>query len=153
MANRVIYAIDAEFIDTPTCSALISFAIVGENGYWRYFEFDYPRNELTPWLRENVVPQLRGSPIYTFEDAAHHIKQLVTATGEEPEFWAYYGAYDWYWFCRLFGGFMKMPEGWPMLFKEFAEIKTGILNVAGPEHHALNDARSLMVAMVEHGRA
>jgi len=150
MANRVRYAIDAEFIDTPTCSALISFAIVREDGAHRYFEFDYPAHEITPWLLENVLPQL-GTSRTTFSLAAHSIQGFIGS--DSPEFWCYYGAYDWYWFCRLWGGFMNMPKGWPILFKEFAEIKTGILNVAGEEHHALNDARSLMAAMIEHGRA
>lgn len=42
------YAIDTddtEFIDTPTCSALISLAIADEIGESLYFEFDYPQHE------------------------------------------------------------------------------------------------------------
>lgn len=53
------YAIDTEFIDTPSCSALISLAIVREDMVASYFEFSCPSEELTPWLKENVVIHLR----------------------------------------------------------------------------------------------
>lgn len=144
------YIIDSEFIDTPTCSALISLAIMSEDGRSRYFEFDFPRNELTGWLKENVVPHLNkpSLPLFTFAKAAQEIEYLIG--DDKPEFWAYYGAYDWYWFCRLWGGFMSMPsyaKGWPMLFHDFAHIQQGVPDVAGAEHHALNDCRSIRHAM------
>lgn len=142
------YVIDTEFIDTPTCSALISLAIVREDNVHRYFEFDYPKNELTPWLRENVVPHLTMpymDPPTFFREAAAKIQEFVG--DDNPEFWCYYGAYDWYWFCRLWGGFMAMPKAWPMRFKEFADILDGVPNVAGAEHNALNDCRSVLQAM------
>ncbi len=139
------YIIDSEFIDTPTCSALISLAIVREDGAHRYFEFDYPEDEITPWLRDNVVAHL-GKTRSTFAVAAMEIERFIGA--DKPEFWCYYGAYDWYWFCRLWGGFMSMPQGtWPMLFREFAMIQQGVPDVAGAEHNALNDCRSILHAM------
>jgi hypothetical protein len=143
------YIIDTEFIDTPTCSALISLAIVREDGAHRYFEFDYPKSELTPWLRENVVPHLTmphmDPPTWPHE-AARAIEDFIG--DDKPEFWAYYGAYDWYWFCRLWGGFMSMPDkGWPIFFHEFREIQDGVPDVAGAGHNALNDARSILHAM------
>jgi hypothetical protein len=140
----VKYAIDTEFIDTPTCSALISLAIVAEDGRDLYFEFDHPQTEITPWLRENVVPYL-GQPHVTFEAAAKLIEPFVGPG--EPEFWCHYGAYDWYWFCRLWGGFMLLPKHWPHLFRELAYLQQGVPNIAGVEHHALNDARSIMWAL------
>lgn len=36
---------------------------------------------------------------------------------------------------------------YPHLCRDFAYLQQGITNVAGPEHFALNDARSLMAAM------
>lgn len=142
------YVIDTEFIDTSTCSALISLAIVAENGDSRYFEFDYPAAEITPWLAENVVPHLtmpHMEPPTFFHEAASKIQKFVG--GDDPEFWCYYGAYDWYWFCRLFGGFMNMPPTWPMLFREFALIQTGVPNIGTAEHNALADAQSVLHAM------
>lgn len=142
--SRVKYMLDTEFIDTPTCSALISLALVREDGAHRYFEFDYPAGEITPWLSMNVVPQL-GKTRSTFARAAKDIERFIST--DRPEFWAYYGAYDWYWFCRLWGGFMNMPTQWPHLIMEFAYIQQGVPNVSGPEHNALNDCRSLLHAM------
>jgi hypothetical protein len=139
------YVIDTEFIDTPTCSALISLAIVREDGANYYFEFGYPEHELTPWLRENVVPHLTGTK-WSFQLAASRIESFIG--DDKPEFWAYYGAYDWYWFCRLWGGFMSMPDkGWPIFFHEFRELQDGVPDVAGAGHNALNDARSILQAM------
>jgi hypothetical protein len=141
----VKYIIDTEFIDTPDASELISVAIVREDGAHLYFEFDYPDNELTPWLRENVVPHLTGKRT-SFQLAARRIEDFIS--DDIPEFWAYYGAYDWYWFCRLWGGFMSMPQPhWPMLYREFAYHQQGVPDVAGAEHNALNDCRSILHAM------
>lgn len=140
------YVIDTEFIDTPTCSALISLAIVAENGDSRYFEFEYPPTAITPWLAEHVLPHL-GAPRdrTTFIRAAVEIMAFVG--GGDAEFWCYYGAYDWYWFCRLWGGFMNMPQTWPMLFHDFAHIQVGVPNIGTAEHNALADAQSVLHAM------
>lgn|SRR5690606_34343022 len=143
------YVLDTEFIDTPTCSALISLAVLREDGEWRYFEFDYPKEELTPWLLENVVPHLTMEPPTTFAEAASDIAAFVGR--DVPEFWCYYGAYDWYWFCRLWGGFLQMPKHWPHLFREFAYVQQGVPNIAGAEHNALNDCRSILAAMRTRG--
>lgn len=141
------YIIDSEFIDTPTCSALISLAIVREDGAHRYFEFDYPEDEITDWLRHNVVAHL-GKVRSTFAVAAMEIERFIG--DDKPEWWCYYGAYDWYWFCRLWGGFMNMPsftKGWPILYREFADVQVGVPDVSGAEHNALNDCRSILYAM------
>jgi hypothetical protein len=142
----VKYVLDTEFIDTPTCSALISLAIVREDGAHRYFEFDFPESELTPWLRENVVPHMEDNGYVTESMAALEIERFIGT--DKPEFWAYYGAYDWYWFCRLWGGFMSMPDkGWPIRYREFADVQDGVPDVAGAGHNALNDCRSILHAM------
>lgn len=139
------FIIDTEFIDTPTASELISFAIVRQDGESRYFEFDYPKEELTPWLKENVVPHLTGRVHSTFKKASEEIVAFIG--NHRPEFWCYYGAYDYYWFCRLFGGFMKMPQYWPHRFKEFADIQDGVPPIAGVQHNALNDCRAVLAVM------
>lgn len=140
------YAIDTEFIDTPTCSALISLAVVAENGDFRYFEFEYPPTEITPWLAANVVAHLGAHrDRTTFARAAAEIASFVGSN--DPQFWCHYGAYDWYWFCRLWGGFVNMPQTWPMLFRELALIQPSVPNIGTAEHNALADAQSVMHAM------
>jgi hypothetical protein len=147
------FALDTEFIDTPTASACISLALVAADGRDLYVEFEYPKAEITPWLREHVVPML-GCEKVSFGQAAAQIREFVGGSKfDVPEFWAYYAAYDWYWFCRVFGGFIEMPEHYPHLVRDFAYIQRGVPAVAGREHHALNDARSLMHAMKLRGVA
>lgn len=140
------YALDTEFIDTETYSGLISLGLVCEDGREIYFEFGYPEHEMTGWLLENVYPHLYGKRD-TFREAAKAIEDFCRNTS--PEIWAYYGAYDWYWFCRIFGGMMNVPHEFENFFHEFLTVQRGIPNTNGPEHHALNDARSLMAAMKE----
>ena len=145
------YAIDCEFIDTPSCSALISLAVVREDLASCYFEFEYPIERLTPWLKENVVPHLQGGQcVETFSGASRVILQLMG--DDKPEFWAYYGAYDWYWFARLFGGFMRLPNNWPRLYNELAATGNYVpVRPGAPAHNALNDAKSLMQTVVDKG--
>lgn len=138
----MIYTIDAEFIDTSLTSELISFAVVSEKMETRYFEFDFDEKALTPWLHEHVVPHLSGKRT-TFYDAAQDLIAFV-ADPQHAGFWAYYGAYDWYWLCRLFGGMMSIPEGWPRGYNELGYYTRQVPNVAGPEHNAENDAVSTM---------
>jgi hypothetical protein len=147
------FALDTEFIDTPAASQCISLALVAADGRELYVEFEYPEAEITPWLRQNVVPML-GNDKVSFKQAAARIGRFVGGSKvDAPEFWAYYAAYDWYWFCRVFGGFMELPDHYPHLVRDFAYIQQGVPRVAGPEHFALNDARSLMVAMKKRGVA
>jgi len=143
------YIIDTEFIDTPSCSALISLAILREDGAHRYFEFEYPKKEITEWLAHNVVPHLTGDPV-TFGVASEKIYRFV-GKDPSPQFWCYFGAYDWYWFCRLFGGMMQMPQDWPHRFCEFADVVRSVPDVAGAAHNALNDCRSILHAMKMRG--
>jgi len=141
------FALDTEFIDTPAYSELISLALVGGDGRALYVEFKYPTEAITPWLEKHVVSQLSGESV-SFPTAAAMIREFVGGSAyEPPEFWAYYGTYDWYWFRRVFGGMMELPDYYPRLSQEFALIQEGIPNLYGAEHHALNDARSLMHAM------
>lgn len=140
----MLYTLDTEFIDTPSCSALISLALVREDGAHLYFEFDYPADEITPWLKENVVPHLAGYPV----ERAFARDAILDFVGGRPEFWCYFGSYDWYFFCRLFGGFMQMPQHWPHIYFDLAHAWRGeVPNMAGAEHNALNDALSILAAV------
>lgn len=65
----------------------------------------------------------------------------------KPEFWAWYGDYDWVVFCQLFGAMIDLPKGWPMYCKDIKqmcdEMGNPDLTVLGDcdEHNALGDAR------------
>ena len=141
------FALDTEFIDTPAFSECISLALVAEDGRELSVEFNYPKEAITPWLAEHVVPHLTGECV-SFATAAAMIREFVGGSKfDPPEFWAYYATYDWYWFRRIFGGMLQTPDHYPLLAREFALIQEGVPALFGPEHCALNDARSLMYAM------
>ncbi len=73
--------------------------------------------------------------------------ELFIAGDHDPEFWAYYGAYDWFLFTRLWG-FMDMPKTFPKLCLDLKQYQAHLgIDSADlpapytPEHHALVDAR------------
>lgn len=138
------YAIDCEFIDIPSCSALISLGVFCEDGRAAYFEFDYPQNQVTPWLRENVIPHLTGT---RWEPSAAAERLIDFIGDDKPEFWCYYGAYDWYWFCRLFGGLFSLPDAWPDRYRELADYVNGKPQAEGAQHNALADAKGIMAVV------
>ena len=41
---------------------------------------------------------------------------------DKPEFYTYYGAYDWVVFCWLFGKMIDLPKGFPMYSKDLKQI-------------------------------
>lgn len=144
------FALDTEFIDTPQTSECISLALVAEDGREIYMEFEYTESAITPWLAKNVTPMLNHdwSTKVPFEQGAAMLREFIGGSKfDQPEFWAYYAAYDWYWFSRVFGGFMEFPDFYPMLCRDLAYYQQELPNISGPEHFALNDARSLMHAL------
>jgi hypothetical protein len=72
---------------------------------------------------------------------------------EEPELWAWYGAYDHVVVCQLFGRMVDLPKGFPMwtndLKQEVARVEQLGKPVTlptldgGAAHNALHDAREL----------
>jgi hypothetical protein len=145
----VKYVLDTEFVDSPEHSELISLAIVREDMVSWYFEFAVDDHKLTPWLRTHVVPHLypRDLPPYTFEDARKDILKFIE-NDPRPEFFAYYGAYDWYWLCRVMGGFMRFPRHWPHRYREAADMVKSVPPLKDqPEHHALHDCFALLAEL------
>lgn len=39
----------------------------------------------------------------------------------QPEFWGYYGDYDWVVFCSLFGKMINLPQGFPMYLRDLKQ--------------------------------
>lgn len=135
---------DTEFIEDGRTIDLVSIGIVSEDGR-RYYavssEFD--PNKACQWVKDNVLNQL-----LTWEyrkprvQIAQEIREFV---GEKPEFWAYYGAYDWVSLCQLYGTLMQLPDGWPKYCRDLKQWCDMLDNPKLPEqesveHHALNDA-------------
>lgn len=134
---------DTEFIEDGRTIDLLSIGIVAENGREFYCEFDVDHRRASPWVKENVIPYLHGTPIYRRTVAANMIQEFC---GVKPELWAYYGAYDWVALCQLFGTMMDLPKGWPMFVRDVKQLCVDVGNPSLPvqgksEHNALADAR------------
>ncbi len=152
------YYLDTEFNQTVDPVELISIAIVAEDGREFYAALsDFSTTACDDWLKANVLPMLHdigvAGPTGTYVGTRPFIKICIEDfIGDDPtpEFWAYFGAYDWYLFTRLWG-FMDMPKRYPKLCMD---IKQEQLRLGGaalptpfqPEHHALVDARWNKVA-------
>lgn len=160
------YFLDTEFYERPCTIELISIGIVAEDGrefYAENREFDLRVFDLEPWLNENIKPHLMfrtikglsptvnrepGDPLTSVYDTKEGIGKWVKSWigDDEPEFWAFYGDYDWVVFCWLFGRMIDLPEGWPMYCRDIKQLIDEKGNPRKPdqkgsEHNALADAR------------
>lgn len=162
------YFLDTEFLEDGRRLELMSIGVVCEDGreyYAAVYDANWSLIMRDKWLRENVVPLLpialsrhespNGwnygrwerliSPTWkTREQIAKELIEFVT--GEDTEFWAYYGDYDWVATCRLFGRMIDLPKGWPKLCLDLRQWLNhkGLRTVRQPDdapHHALEDAR------------
>jgi 3' exoribonuclease, RNase T-like len=155
------YFFDTEFIEDGHTIDLISIGIVCEDGRELYAvsqDADYEKALAHDWVREHVLSQLphhhlrngrqwvlaKESP---FVMSRGEIRELVlNFVDNTPEFWAYYGAYDWIVMCQLFGKMIDLPEGWPMYCNDIKQVSEHLGGVKLPEqesgeHNALEDAR------------
>jgi len=141
---------DCEFQEDGRIIDLISIGLVRADGEEYYAECsEYNENRATPWLRENVLPQLSGKIVDGRLKSRGHIRRdLLDFCGENPEFWGWYGSYDWVCLCQIFGTMMDLPNGWPMFIRDAMQIRDDARNDWLPprardeiEHHALGDAR------------
>ena len=136
--------VDSEFDDRDNPPVLLSLGAVNEDGDEFYMEnADANLTLVSPWVWQNVVPKLTG-PMASIGRIANEFRSFV---GHKPEFWAYYGTYDWYLICQLYGGFRNLPGPWPKYYNDLAayanqlKVHTHPGQDADEEHHALHDAR------------
>lgn len=146
MSNYVRYWFDTEFMEDGKTIDLLSIGIVCEDGRELYLEnlsADYSKAH--PWVRDHVLPTL--DPVkHGVAYAEIGPKVLAFCTGH-PEFWAYYGAYDWVAMAQLFGRMVDLPAHWPMWCRDVKQLCMDLGNpelpkqAAKDEHNALMDAR------------
>lgn len=162
--------LDTEFTGLERRGELISLAVVAGENRWFYAEFtDYNPALLSDWHRENVLPYLYfGSAITTpaapvgcilIQGAGEQIVQALlnwlTGFGS-VEIWADVLAYDWVFFCELFGGALHIPQNIFYMPMDFATLlrarnldpDTDRLALSGlpadtKRHNALADAKIL----------
>jgi len=134
---------DTEFIEDGRTIDLISIGLIREDGAPLYIESsECNLSKANPWVKENVLPHLRG-PKFPKSEIAEMVQFFV---GESPEFWAYYADYDWVVLCQLYGTMMNLPQGWPMYCRDIKQLCDSMGNPSlgdSPKnkHDALADAQ------------
>jgi hypothetical protein len=113
---------DTEFIDDGRTIELLSIGLVDQYGREYYAEpLEADHSKASPWVAQNVLSHLTG--IRT--PRAQIAQELVEFCGPKPEFWAWFGAYDWVALCQLYGRMLDVPVGWPNLFNEVVHFAKG----------------------------
>ena len=136
---------DTEFMEDGRTIELLSIGAIREDGHTFYAEVqEADHSHANEWVRAHVLPKLVGP---TAQLSRFDIKWGLIAFcgGEQPEFWAYYCAYDWVALCQLFGTMMDLPKGWPMYSRDVKQFCDSLGNPKLPpqfnEHNALDDAK------------
>jgi len=158
------YWFDTEFMEDGKTIELISIGMVCDDGREFYAEsLDAEYDHANEWVRDNVLPHLwhrqsdkskaniwsrdggKGG-LLTDARIATGLIDFVADGARRPEFWAYYGDYDWVVLCQLYGRMIDLPNGWPMFAMDVKQYAVMLGNPDLPaqtatEHHALEDAR------------
>jgi hypothetical protein len=136
---------DTEFIEDGKTIDLLSIGMVRDDGATLYWEADWTdHSRASPWVQQNVIPHLVGGSWAIGRDAMR--ESIIRFAGDKPQFWAYYGAYDWVSLCQIYGTMMDLPKGWPMYCRDVKQLCDDLGNPklpeqASTEHHALSDAK------------
>lgn len=172
------YYLDTEFNENVHPIDLISVGIISQDDReWYGVHRDYVRypmyehegrpadnypiiHSCNDWVKKNVLPVLfqqngpgKAATWFTGDDVKMR-DAIVEFVGDDqsPEFWAYYGDYDWFLLTRLFKSFDKMPKKWPQIcydvhqYAKHHGLHKGLsssreTSIHRPMHNALVDAR------------
>lgn len=168
------YFFDTEFNENVHPIELISLGIEADDGrqfyainaaYSKHMEFtknpgtrdDHPHLwSCNDWVKKHVIPIMHINP-YEMPDGSNMtistdegIKNALigfVGNDQSPEFWAYYGAYDWFLLTRMFKSFDKMPPKWPQTSYDLHQyarhhgVHRHLPKKFEPAHNALVDAR------------
>lgn len=142
------YFLDTEFIEGGPGKPiqLISIGMVDETGKVLYaISNEFREADASQWVRDNVLPNLAPTmPRHSLNEIAAMIRAFAPPA-TQPEFWGYYGDYDWVVFCQIFGTMMNLPDGYPMYLLDIKQLCVAMGDPRLPkqdaaEHNALNDA-------------
>jgi hypothetical protein len=132
---------------------------------------DFPHlHSCNDWVKDNVLPILHidwsqqkqgDSMVIGTEDDIKNSLMAFVGLDPAPQFWAYYGSYDWFLLTRMFKSFDKMPKKWPQIcydlyqYARHVGMHRNLPPKLQPAHNALIDARwtKLGFELVKEGRA
>lgn len=161
------YFIDTEFNENGETIALISIAIVAEDGRELYLvSSEVCKENCQEWVQANVWPYLFANPHNTADRAKIRMRiEDFIGSDSIPEFWGYFADYDWVVFCWLWGAMISLPAHFPKFCLDLKQLAVSLgvakpkvlVPAEQPEHNALADARwnaKLHAALValEHSR-
>lgn len=153
------YFLDTEFHEHSRGIELISIGVVSDDNQEFYaVNSEYDQNQASQWLVDTVLENLHpGDPddtlVLTPKAIAERIRLFCPPLTTQwrfgdTEFWGYYSSYDWYILCRLMGGMLHTPEGWPYYCKDIIQVmdhyripRDKLPPDPPNEHNALADAR------------
>lgn len=141
------YWFDTEFMEDGKTIELLSIGMVCEDGREFYaVDASAKHSHANEWVRENVLPHLGTDRLMPRVFLAKSLVEFIAAGEAKPEFWAYYGDYDWVVLCQLYGRMIDLPDGWPMFAMDVKQFAVSLGNPRLPEqtsteHNALDDAR------------
>lgn len=137
---------DTEFIDDGRTIDLISIGMIRDDGLAYYAQNKATDlNKAGDWVKTNVFPHLDTGP-QAWIRPRQIAREIVQFAGDDPEWWAYFGAYDWVALCQLYGPMVELPPHWPQFYNEVRTLPCFDAAMAhkkaGPTaHNALADAR------------
>ena len=126
--------LDTEFSALRQHAELLSVALVPQEGPWFYAVFtEVDLGSLSAWHQEHVVPhlpltkaQLAALPPGTYvrgsADEIVSALRAYLARFERVEIWADVPAYDWVFFCELFGGALRVPKHVHYIVRDLATL-------------------------------
>lgn len=143
---------DWEFYEDGRTIRPISVGLVSETGEELYRVFDDSRAACAhlDWLMNNVWPHVKSEPTFPKPKIAQEVTDFILSFNQ-PELWAWYGAYDHVALAQTLGGPMiNLPKGVPMFTNDIKTLdkllrRKGLevkipSQLPGTEHHALWDA-------------
>ncbi|MGP9727910.1 3'-5' exoribonuclease domain-containing protein [Glutamicibacter sp. AOP3-A1-12] len=142
------YFYDTEFLEDGETIDLISIGIVAEDGREYYaVNRDMPGRaiELSPWLMENVFPQLPDASTWKPKEQIRDEVKAFLSAADQPDLWAWFSAYDHLVLSQLWGRMIDVPAPIPQYTSDVRSLSawTGITRLpAQPAgaHDALQDA-------------
>jgi len=108
---------DFEFTGLHQNTTPISLGITTNEDEVFYAEFsDYDRGQITPWIKQHVIDNLRPSDKMTIVGNRAEIANelgtwlILQCQGQGIEMWSDCLSYNWMLFCELFGGALNLPD-------------------------------------------
>lgn len=115
---------DTEFIDRGRAGiGLLSIGIVAEDNRTYYAEVaDESTADANDFVTANVLPYL-GDPHGRHSRTRSEIAtEIVGFVGGRPDWWAWYGAYDWVALSNLYGPLTGRPQDWGFASRDVLEL-------------------------------